>query len=129
MKEYQLSFGKILLLREDIAEVIVDEGIEMDTTMVDEYHQFLLSHLKAPFSLLVNKVHSYTYTFEAQSKLAELDEINVMAVVSYNKTTQSATQFLATFPREKPWNLEIFPDRLSALAWIEAKQRYITHTQ
>lgn len=119
MDLYELSFGKIILLSDDLAEVIVDDGISMDTRMVDEYHQFLLEHLKAPFSLLVNKINSYTYDFEAQQKLANLDQINKMAVVSYNRITTAATEYLKELPVHQNWNLEIFTDRDTALAWLK----------
>ena len=55
MNNKKLSFADINILREDIAEVIVHEGIEMDLAMVDEYHAYLQKHLQSPFSLLVNK--------------------------------------------------------------------------
>lgn len=66
MSSHRLSFGIINILKNNLAEVIVDEGIVMDVVMIDEYHDFLLNTLDAPFALLVNKKHSYTYTFSAQ---------------------------------------------------------------
>jgi len=80
MKLYELSFAKIIILRDDIAEVIVNDGIEMNMLMFEEYHNFLLSNLKAPFSLLINKVNSYSYNAEVLKNLAELTEINVKIV-------------------------------------------------
>lgn len=118
MDLYELPFAKITILHENIAEVIINEDVEMNGEMVDEYHAFLLSHLKVPFSLLVNKVNSYTYDFEAQRKLATLDEINKMAVVVYNRTTKVVTDYLATMPREVDWNLKTFNDYDVALSWL-----------
>ena len=66
MSKYKLSFGEIIILKPNLAEVIVDNDVEMDLEMVGEYHEFLLSKLGHPFNLLINKVHQYTYTFEAQ---------------------------------------------------------------
>ncbi|MFD2725516.1 hypothetical protein [Hyunsoonleella rubra] len=63
MKEYKLSFGTIIVLKDNLAEVIINEGVVMNEVMVDIYHDFLLSYLKAPFSLLINKKNSYSYTF------------------------------------------------------------------
>ncbi len=126
MQSHTLSFGEITLLREDIAEVIVNDGIEMTLEMVDEYHEFLLSHLKTPFSLLINKIHSYSYEFLAQRKLAVLKEIHSMAVVSYSSSTKHATLALADgINRDIPWNLEIFNDKDSALHWIESQQNQL----
>ncbi len=122
MDLYELHFARIILLREDIAEVLINEGVEMDVGMVDQYHDFLLSHLRAPFSLLINKVNPYTYDFSAQKKLATLKEINAMAVVAYNRVTEIATESLASLPRDVDWNLKIFSHRDEALAWLISKQ-------
>lgn len=123
MDIYNLSFAKIIILQDDIAEVIVHEDIEMDLKMVDEYHAFLRSHLQAPFSLLVNKINAYTYDFEAQQKLATLEEINKMAVVAYNHRTEVATEYLTTVQREVDWNIKIFSDRDLAFNWLVAEQK------
>jgi len=123
MGSHQLSFAQITILREDIAEVVVNEGVEMDMTMVNEYHTFLLGNLKAPFSLLINKIYSYSYTFLAQRNLAELEEIHSMAVVSYTSTSKQSTLALADgIVRDIPWNLQIFNDKDSALHWVESQQ-------
>jgi hypothetical protein len=122
MDSYELPFAKIIILRDDIAEVMINDGVIMDVAMVEQYHDFLLSHLRAPFSLLVNKVNSYTYDFEAQEKLATLTEINAMAVIAYNRVTEITTQILASFPRDVNWNLRIFSDRDEALEWLLSEQ-------
>ena len=122
MDLYELPFAKIILLREDIAEVLINNGVEMDVKMVDQYHDFLLSHLRTPFSLLINKVNSYTYDFMAQKKLATLKEINVMAVVAYNRVTKISTEVLVSVPRDVEWNLKIFSNRDEALAWLVSEQ-------
>jgi len=122
MDLYELPFAKIIVLRDDIAEVMINDGVIMDMAMVEQYHDFLLAHLRAPFSLLVNKVNSYTYDFDAQEKLATLKEINVMAVVAYKRVTEITTETLASYPRNVKWNLRIFSDRDDALAWLLTEQ-------
>ena len=44
MESYKLSFGVINILRNNLGEVIVNDGIVMDEVMVDEYHDFLLNN-------------------------------------------------------------------------------------
>lgn len=122
MDLYELPFAKIIILQEDIAEVLINDGVEMNSKMVDQYHEFLLSHLTAPFSLLVNKVNSYSYDFHAQQELATLKEINAMAVVAYNRVTKMTTESLLSVPREEKWNLHIFSNRDAALTWLLAEQ-------
>lgn len=118
MELHDLAFAKIILLREDLAEVIVNEGVEMDVAMVEQYHDFLLKHLSAPFSLLVNKVNSYTYNFDAQQKLATLEQIDRMAVVAYDRVTEISTKYLASLPRTVNWNLKVFASRDEAYKWL-----------
>ncbi|UCB54391.1 MAG: hypothetical protein JSW45_10645 [Thiotrichales bacterium] len=122
MDLFELPFAKIIILRDDLAEVMINDGVQMNMAMVEQYHDFLLSHLQAPFSLLINKVNSYSYDFDAQEHLATLDEINAMAVVVYNRVSKITTETLASFPRDVEWNLEIFPDREEALAWLMKQQ-------
>ena len=127
MDLFELPFAKIIILRDDLAEVMINDGIQMNMAMVEEYHSFLLSHLKSPFSLLINKINSYSYDFDAQEHLATLDEINAMAVVVYNPVSKITTETLASFPRDVKWNLEIFHDRDEALAWLLTQQAEVAH--
>ena len=122
MDLHELPFAKIIILRDDIAEVMINDGVRMNEEMVEQYHEFLLSHLRAPFSLLINKINSYTYDFHAQEKLATLKEINAMAVVAYNRVTKLTTETLASYPRDVKWNLKIFSNRDDALAWLLSEQ-------
>ena len=122
MDLHELPFAKIIILRDDIAEVMINEGVRMDMAMVKQYHEFLLSHLRAPFSLLVNKINAYTYDFQAMENLCTLKEINAMAVVAYNRVTKITTETLASYPRGVKWNLKIFSNRDEALTWLVAEQ-------
>ncbi len=122
MNDHKLDFGRIIILQPDIAEVIINEGIEMNEAMVDNYHSFLIEHLVAPFSILVNKLNAYTYTFDAQLKIATIPQIYSMAVVTYTHISEVATVSLNSIPRDKPWNLRTFSSREHALAWLKQNQ-------
>jgi len=100
----------------------------MTLAMVEHYHEFLLLHLVSPFSLLINKVNNYTYSFDAQVNLATLNEIHAMAVVAYTRSTKISTEYLkACVPRKTDWNLNIFSDREEALNWLQLEQENISH--
>ena len=119
MKTYQFSFGEITIIKKNLAEVIISEGIVMDLDMVEEYHKFLLDNLTAPFSLLVNKKFSYTYTFNAQRAIANLDAIKAMAIVNRVYISVMATEVLININRENNWNIKLFKIREKALEWLE----------
>ena len=118
MKVYELPFGRINIIEKKLAEVIINDGVEMNVDMVEVYHQFLLQHLEAPFSLLVNKINSYSYTFDAQLKIAGLKEIDYMAVVIYKFSTEMATKILIDINRGNDWNINLFKNREEDLEWL-----------
>jgi len=118
MELHELSFAKIVLLRSDIAEVIINDGVEMDNAKVEQYHEFLLNHLTAPFSILVNKINSYSYDFEALNKVGTLKELKAIAVVTYTNASKLSTESVAAFPRETKWNVKMFSSRDEAMVWL-----------
>ena len=122
MKIITVPYGKIIVLQEQIAEVIINRGVVMDEKMIDHYHNLLLSKLKAPFYLIINKKNAYTYNFLAQRNLATIQEIAAMAVIAYNQTASMTTEMLDRLPRKEAWNLRIFSDREEALKWILYEQ-------
>jgi hypothetical protein len=121
MATKRLSFADVKILEESVAEIIVDEGVEVSIPMVNELHAYLLANLKAPFATLVNKIHQYSYSGEAQFKLGDLPELVAIAVISYSPITHTTTGHLATLPRKNQWNLKMFSERSEALHWLRGK--------
>ncbi len=126
MDTHQLSFGTINILRKDLAEVIIDDGIEVCLEQVNEADEFLAHYLQAPFSLLFNKKNKYSFEFNAQLKLGTVTGLNAVAVICYNKTTNTLTKALSSgIPRSVEWNMKTFSNRIDALVWLEGEQQSI----
>lgn len=119
MKDYKLSFGTITIIKDDLAEVIINDGVEMDEIMVDEFHDFLLSFLKRPFFILMNKKYPYSYSFYAQKLVLNLKEIHSIAVLYYNIGGLMSTETLINMNESNNWNIEMFQSRDEALSWLE----------
>jgi hypothetical protein len=118
MSSHKLSFGTINILKNNLAEVIVDEGIVMDEVMIDEYHDFLLNTLDVPFALLVNKKNSYTYTFTAQKNIVHLNEIKAIAVITKTSGAVMSTETLINVNGNINSNIKLFQERQSGLTWL-----------
>lgn len=123
MTAHLLSHTQIIILQEDIAEVIINEGVEINLEMLAEIHEILINHLKSPFSLLINKLNHYALSFEAQQQMSRLTQVNARAVVVYDKASEASSRLIAHTSRQKPQNFQIFYDRHSALEWLQAMQR------
>ncbi len=128
MNLYELSFAKLIIIRDDVAELIVNEAIEVDLSMIEEYHNLLLSIFNSSFSVLVNKINSYSYTFEAQRQIPALKLIHATDVLTYNNMTEVTTTELTKMSSQgKKWNMKMFSDRDKAIAWLITEQEHLTN--
>lgn len=120
MTEHRLDFARIIIHHQNLAEVVINQGVVMDLALVDQYHTFLRTHLSAPFNLLINKLNSYSYTPQAQREIGTIREIDKMAIVTYNKISELATQNLNQQARSRNWISKSFRTKEAALEWLTA---------
>ena len=118
MELHQLSFCKVSVIKADIAEVIVDEGVNIDITMVEEIHNCFLSIFSRSFSLLINKTNSYSTELDALIKFGTLAAINKIAVFAPNKMAKLSADFSADIPSSAELNIQVFTNRDVAFAWL-----------
>lgn len=113
-----IGFGRIKQIRKDIAEVVINEGVELSERHVEKLHDSLVFHYEAPFSILVHKVNSYSYEFNALTKFGAIPEIERIAVVASSKAAVTAASMLMIAPRESELDLKIFNNKAEALQWL-----------
>ena len=115
MQEHRLSFGEIRIFNSRLAEVAVDEGVEISLENVAEYHEFLINQFPEQAALLINKANSYTYTFEAQRHLFLPEVVTHYAIVIYNNTGRIATESVIAMQKKNiNVNIQIFEDHSGA---------------
>lgn len=128
MSSEHFDFGVIHHLEGGVAEVVINDGIEINDTMLDDYHGALERSYSGDFGLLVNKKHQYTYSFSAQQRIASLPNIKAIAIVVYRRSTEIATQTLLNIKREHNWKVKTFYDRDEALNWLKLQMSLNTET-
>lgn len=121
-KSYKLSFCQIKILKPNLAEVIVDEGVIVNEIMVDEYHDFLLSNLQKPMLLFINKKNSYSYTYGALKTIAHIDNIKGMAILVKTSAALLSTETLLEVNKDRKINLKIFHENDEALNWLNIQE-------
>lgn len=117
MNKHQLSFAKINILNEQVAEVIVEQGTIISLEMSEEYDRFLTEVFSNNFALLVNKINQYDFSFEAKLSMASHDNLKAIAVVTYDKESKKSVEKVADLRQLDGWNLQVF-DGLN-LGWQE----------
>ncbi|MCK4744345.1 MAG: hypothetical protein KAT25_11040 [Sulfuriflexus sp.] len=115
----RLSFCYITNITNNITEVKIDEDIIVDETMVDEYHSWLTQHHSGAFGVLVDKTNHYSYTFEAQLKLGQVENIQAIAILVKDHSAEVATQALMGIKQRRQIPNNIFYQREEALEWLQ----------
>ncbi|MGJ8691118.1 MAG: hypothetical protein ACSHW0_01405 [Thalassotalea sp.] len=116
---HQLSFASIKLLADDIAEVVVDNNIEITLEMVEELEAFLNHNFKQAFGLLVNKVNPYSYSFEAMTCMASNKYLAALAVVNYEDHSEDPIHYVLKIRAVDELNIKVFSGL--ELGWQQAK--------
>lgn len=115
--KHQLSFAKVNILNENVAEIIVEQGVEISLEMSEEYDDFLTATFANNFALLVNKVNDYDFSFEAKLSMASHENLSAIAVVTYDDEGKQSVEKVAAMRKLDGWNLKVF-DGLN-LGWQE----------
>ena len=121
MDVHQISFARIVLLGDDLAEVTVNSGVDISLTMVNEIHAALLSLFDHSFSLLINKTNAYSTQLDALIHFGTLPTLNKIAIFAPNKLAQMSADFSANIPSASLLTIEVFTERDAALAWLTAE--------
>lgn len=118
MNGYELSFAKINIIQADIAEVIINEGVEVNVEMVNEARRYLLDNMTIPYSLLINRLHSYTYSTDAKLEASNMIEISSVAIVSYDSIMGIALKSMVLIFIKSKWSIKFFGNRELAISWL-----------
>lgn len=121
MNTYKLSFGQVVVLKPFLVEIIVDEGVVVNEVMIDEFHDFLLTNLSAPFRILISTKNSYSYTFRAQLLIASLKQIEAIAVSIGTSGALMSFETMNFLNKNNRCNIQfqLFMSRIEALAWLQ----------
>jgi hypothetical protein len=116
--KYRTSFGFFNSLSDNIVEVIADEGVEFSLEMIDECHEYVDKHIKGDFALLVNRINTYSYSYEAKLSIASYAGLKAIAFVYYNHESQQEIDDLLNSRVMDKWNARMFSGL--ELGWQQA---------
>jgi len=95
MRKHRISFADINIISDSIAEVIIDEGVEVSIEMVEEYDNFLACIFNGNYGVLINKINNYSYSAEAQFIMGSSENIVAIAAVNYTEQGKKSSKAIA----------------------------------
>jgi hypothetical protein len=114
----RLSFCGIRKIDDYTVEVISDYGVEVGAAEIKEYHAFF-DTLPHPVGLLVNRVNDYSYSFDAQAKVATHKNMAAVAILVLEPEKKPAAEFdVSVIEYKSP--MQIFTNRSEALSWLNS---------
>jgi len=120
---HKLSFAKVNILNESVAEIIVGQGVEISLEMSEEYNDFLAEKFPNNFGVLINKINDYDFSFEAKLSMASHENLKAIAVITYYKEGTKSVEDIAAMRQLDGWNLKVFDGlnlgRQDGLIWLE----------
>lgn len=123
MQKHRLSFAHINIINNQIAEIIVDDGVVVSLEMVEEHDDFLTSIFDGEFGILVNKINSYHYSPEAQLIMGSIENIVAVAVVNYTTQDKQSSKEIIDKRFMDQLNIKIFSGlelgRQQAITWLQ----------
>lgn len=118
LKAIDLNFASIHILSANVAEVFANEEVIVDEACVAEYHSALTAFFSSSFGILVNRMHSYSYSEYAKSNIAEIP--NLKAVALLDVPGIQASNSTVELPKVKNKHFHYFCDREKALHWLDS---------
>lgn len=118
--KHRLDFASFTLLPSNIIEVIIDNYITLSLENVEACYQFIETHIPNDFSLLINGINDYTYSFEAKLSVASHEKLKAVAFVYYNQNGQDEFESLLALRAVDNLNANVYSGL--ELGWQEAHQ-------
>ena len=115
----RLSFCALHFIDHSIVEIIIDDGVEIDGEMVDEFFAAINGQMNEEISILLNKERKYSYKFDALIKLSGSTKIRNMGVVTYDALSKSTVLYMMDRFNKSNKNVKIFDNRGDALSWLK----------
>jgi hypothetical protein len=127
------SFGLINIISIDIAEIIVDEGLEVTLEIVEEYDAILAQNFSGNYAVLINKINSYRYAFEALLTIGSAENQKAAAIISYGVESEQQTIDLKALRRIDNLNIKEFSGlnlgRASAIKWLNEQLTVVNSSE
>ena len=110
----ELTFGIFREIEPGIMEIIINEGIELNSKHIERIEEGLLEKYSHPYALLINRLNAYSHTHASMQRVAMLRNLTALAIVVYSDVSKHAAMVHQLYQD----NLQVFGDKNTATAWL-----------
>ena len=118
---FTFGFATVNILDHSIVELMINDGIEFNQSMFNEWKTWMetAKPVPQPWLILNNRKNRYSYSFDGLMELAKCDLIKALAIVYYDSIGKNVVAAaLSSLPIRPSWNANMFPNREEAVNWL-----------
>ena len=117
------SFGQINIISSCIAEVIINQDVEITLELLEEYDAIMAKKFTGNYAVLVNRINNYRYAYEALLCAGSAQNLRAAAIIEYGTNSEQRTQDLKSIRAMDNLNIKEFSGlelgREKAIAWLD----------
>jgi hypothetical protein len=117
------SFGQINIISTCIAEVIINQDVEITLELLEEYDAIMAKQFTGNYAVLVNRINNYRYAYEALLCAGSAQNLRAAAIIEYGTNSEQRTQDLKSIRAMDNLNIKEFSGlelgREKAIAWLD----------
>ncbi len=112
----KLSFAEVEIFEKGIIKITPHEGVEISAEDIHETQRLIRSVPDA--RLLIDRLNSYSYSFEAIQAIRNYEGVRAAAIITYGYSSQVTAQFVRGDGGDSPYPMEIFTNKDDAIRWL-----------
>ncbi len=114
MKKHNLSFGNFNEIEPNVLEIIAHEGAVITKSNIIQLEEYLYEKYPTKFSLLINRVFSYSHEFGSMEQMSKVKNLAALAIVVQNPSKAEAAKIHKLFVK----NVKVFFKKSEAIKWL-----------
>ena len=118
-------FGHIKIITPNIAEIVINHGIEVSLEIVEEYEALMSEHFSDNYATLINRINNYSYAYEALLCVGSAKNLKAVAVINYGLDNEKQSKNVNIVQHIDKLNIKLFSGlelgRAHAIDWLNAQ--------
>lgn len=119
------SFGRVKIISNNIAEIVINHGVEITLDTVQEYETLMNEHFNEHYATIVNRINNYCYAYEAILCVGSAKNLKAVAVINYGVECEQQSKNIKTVRDIDKLNIKVFSGlklgRDSAIEWLNSQ--------
>ena len=122
---FTTSFGHVKIISSNIAEIVINHGIEISLEVMEEYETLMNKHFTDHYATLINRINNYSYAYEVLLCIGSIKNLKAVAVINYGIENKQQAKDISAVHHVDNLNIKLFSGlelgRDNAIDWLKGE--------